>query len=300
MIFGRVGERDEQGGDGARRNLGKRGGPSARHDGVSRRKRLAHAVLVPHEVPALRLLFGERERLGDRVELLRTRDVHHVHIGAGEQLVFERGHGLVDVARAEAAAKHEQHARLVGNAEHRATLLAAGGEHRGAHGIARHVCDPRIAHAVGRALVGDAHRRRALREVAVRHAHHRVLLVDHHGNAHALGRTRHRDGHVAAEADHHVGPDLTKPLLGGLRALRDLRHARDDGRRVVAVEARRFERRERHARRGHKARLDAARGAGEAHVAPAVGQHVRKGERRVDVTGGPAARQHCQHSDLPP
>ena len=52
---------------------------------------------------------------------------------------------------------------------------------------------------------------------------------------------------------------------------------------------------ERNARSRHKTRLDAGGRPGETHVAASLLEHLRKRERRIDMTGGPAAGKHDEH-----
>ena len=69
---------------------------------------------------------------------------------------------------------------------------------------------------------------------------------------------------------------------------------------MIAVEAGRFERRERDARLAHQARLDALRRAGEEDLVAVLGEHLGQRERWVDMAGGAAAGKDNAHDDLPP
>ena len=288
-------ERHEQCRKRAGRYLGERRGAGARDDDVGRGHGVAHMVGIAQQLPTSLLLGRKRQLLAHGVELLGAGHLHDMQVAVGQKLVFERGDGLVEVPRAQAAARHQQHARALRHAEARAALLARGREHAFAHGVAGHPDAALVGQRLGRVLVGEAHGGGALGEVLVGHAHDRVLLVHHHGDAALLGGARHGDAHVAAEAHHRVGSYLVEPPARKRRALLNGEHGLRQRERMVAVETLGLERRERDARLPHEPRLHARGRAGEAHLAAALLQHVRQGERRVDVAGGSAAGKNDQH-----
>ena len=221
MVFGGIRERHEQRRDMACRDLGERRGARTADDGVGGRHGKAHLVGVAHEVPALRLLIGQGQLLGDAIELLGARDVHDMQVGVAKQHALALHDGRVEMAGAQASPCDEKHARVLGDAESGTALGARCGEHACAHGVAGEHDIAFVGERLGGVVIGQAHGAGPTSQVLVRHAHDRVLLVDHHGDAALLGGAGHRDADVAAEAHHAVGMDLGKPRARQLRGTLD-------------------------------------------------------------------------------
>ena len=218
-----------------------------------------------------------------------------MQVRVAEQHILALHDGRVEMARTQASPGDEKHARILGDAECGTALDARCGEHACAHGVAGEHDMAFVGKRPSGMVVGQAHGACPARQVLVRHAHDRVLLVDHHGDAALLGGAGDRDAYVAAETHHAVGMYLGKPLARQLRGTLDLHDGLGKRERMIAVEARGLEGFVRDARRGDEARLDAAGRAGEQHLMPAFAQHIGKREGRIDMAGGTAAGKDYAH-----
>lgn len=114
-------------------------------------------------------------------------------------------------------AEHEQHERVFGHAR-RPPLFAGGGEHRGAHRVARDAVD---AHVGGGLRVGHAHRARRQTRYLLAMPMAEFAPLRTTTAPPGLRGAGHGDGRIARQA-HHVRALLGEPPLGGLRALLDL------------------------------------------------------------------------------
>ena len=151
-----------------------------------------------------------------------------------------------------------------------------------------------------RVLVGEADRGGAAGQVAVGHAHDRVLLVHGDGDAQRFGRAPHRHADVAAEAHHDVGLDLLEPALGRAGALLDGRDALDQRQGLFAVEPGCREPLERDARIRDELGLDARGRAREQDLPAPTPELLGQGECRINVAGGAAAGKNRLHSATSP
>ena len=110
--------------------------------------------------------------------------------------------------------------------------------------------------------------------------------MDHERDTERFCRPTHRDAHISAERDHHIGLDLTEPLFRALRALLDGAQRLGQRERMSAVEPTCLEGLKRQPRFFHQARLDTLRRARIEDLMAFLFQRLGKRERRIDMTGG--------------
>ncbi len=131
------GKRHEERRERAGGYLGERGGAGARHDDVGSGHGVAHLVGVAEQLPTL-LLSGESASCSATASSsFGPVTCTTCTSSAASSSSFRARNRLVEVARAQAAARHQQHARVLGHAEARATRPRAWPRTRFAHGIAR-------------------------------------------------------------------------------------------------------------------------------------------------------------------
>ncbi len=125
---------------------------------------------------------------------------------------------------------------------------------------------------------------------------HVLLMQDVRNPAHSS--RRHRGGHhVAAHAEHHIGPEAIDDAESGAQRGRYDHGQGDVLPEGVAVEPADVHRRELEARGGHELLLRAAAASDQEHRAVRLLGAKRSGdrERRIQVPSGPAASDQKPH-----
>ena len=199
------------------------------------------------------------------------------------------------MARAQAAAEHNQHQLVVIDAHVVPALFPGCGKDAGTYGIAGQDQAGFIGQGLPCNLVGQCNAGSLPCKVLVRQAHHGILLMQNHGDAFLLRSAANRHADIAAEPNHHIGLDPIEPGNGLLGGLRHQAQGLDQACRMVPVEARSLEGLEGKARLRDQTGLDSARTAREMHFVARLHQKLGNGERRVDMPGGATSGKHDYH-----
>ena len=187
------------------------------------------------------------------------------------------------MARAEASAEHEQHHRVVGNAEHRPCPLRASRSATDARtGLPVTHDFRRVGDVFARLLVGQGPRRGAVlpRNLFAMPMTEFCSCIDKR-HAERGGRKAHGNADISAESHHGIGRKFPHPALRLARRRRRSRRGGDKRPGLLAIEARRLEGDEFDARLGHQPGLDACRRAREDRPR-GLGRAIRRQARGRD------------------
>ncbi len=277
MVGGGAGPGDEDRGPAGRRDL-EDAAARAADDEIGRREQERHAVAeLEHPVAVGRRHARQLAAAG-----------HVQHRDAGRRALGERGgRGGVERAGAERAAEDRDDLLLGLDRVGGASLLAGG---RDEGGIDRTADDAVARRLAARHREGQQHQPHERGRQAVGEPEVRVGLEQRRRDAAARRGGQHRAGHVAAGAEHHVGPHAAEDARAGRRRGHGTDRRADQGGAEPPLEAGHPEGVERVAASGHHRRLDALRRAGEVHLRAARDELVRDRERGRDVTDGAARR----------